>query len=90
MVDYEGTAQYSEVMKQLPMSVVQSSMLFFWNLKIELLQATLKSLKEEEITNINGLEKNGDGINHFTQLLEEITLKLEKLQRRNYTAFYTS
>lgn len=90
VVDYEGTSQYSEVMKQLPMSVVQSSMLFFWNLKIELLQATLKSLKEEETTNINGLEKSGDGINHFTQLLEEITLKLEKLQRRNYTAFYTS
>ena len=39
--EYEGTNQYSEAMKQLPMNIVQGSMLFFWALKIELLQATL-------------------------------------------------
>jgi len=87
--EYEGTNQYSEAMKQLPMNIVQGSMLFFWTLKIELLQATLRYLKEEEITNTNGLEKNGDGINHFTQLLEEITLKLKTLQERSYTAYST-
>jgi hypothetical protein len=87
--DYKSALTYSEAMKQLPMNIVQGSMLFFWTLKIELLQATLKYLKEEEITNTNGLEKNGDGINHFTQLLEEITLKLKTLQERSYTAYST-
>lgn len=89
IVEYTNTIEYSEAMKQLPMSVVQSSLLFFWTLKIELLQATLKYLKEEEMKSTHGLAKSGNGINPFTLLLEEITLKLKTLQESHYTAYYT-
>ena len=70
---------------------MQSALFFFWNLKIGLLEATLRYLKEEEEEKLtNGLEKSGDGINHFTQLLEEITLKLRMLKTKDYTGFYYS
>lgn len=71
---YTGTELLEEVMKFAPLSVVFSSMLFFWNLSSDLLQATMDYL-EEEVTGMNthlkhSLEENGDGIIQSIQSLK--------------------
>ena len=71
---YTGTELLEEVMKFAPLSVVFSSMLFFWNLSNDLLMATVDYL-EEEVTGMNthlkhNLEANGDGIIQSIQSLK--------------------
>ena len=80
---YTGTELLEEVMKFAPLSVVFSSMLFFWNLSSDLLQATMDYL-EEEVTEMNthlkhNLEANGDGIIQSIQSLKETLQDLMQL-----------
>lgn len=80
---YTGTELLEEVMKFAPLSVVFSSMLFFWNLSNDLLMATVDYL-EEEVTGMNthlkhNLEANGDGIIQSIQSLKEILHDLMQL-----------
>jgi len=75
---YTGTEALEEAMKFAPMSAVFGSMLFFWNLSSDLLQATMDYLKEE-VTEMNtqqkhNLEANGDGIIQSIQSLK-VTLQ---------------
>jgi spore coat polysaccharide biosynthesis predicted glycosyltransferase SpsG len=44
---YKGTSEYSELMKQTPMSVVNGALVFFYNLGRELSSHSLKSMREE-------------------------------------------
>jgi hypothetical protein len=79
---YTGTELLEEVMKFAPLSVVFSSMLFFWNLSKDLLQGTMDYL-EEEITEMNthsrhNLEVNGDGI---IQSIHSLKATLEDLMQ---------
>ena len=80
---YEGTATYSEVMQYAPLDVVMGAMVFFYNLNNELLMATLHSLEVEAIK-MDSQRKNsstspGDGINLYTQSLEETLQSLKEL-----------
>jgi hypothetical protein len=83
--EYNGSEKYSEVMKFAPMDAVLGSQVFFYNLGIELLKYTMDSLQElktadkiiiqQHINSLNG----GDGINQYTQSLEEICSSLKAL-----------
>ena len=71
--DYTGDDP--EKMKSMPMDAVLSSILFFYNLGMDLSKAMLNSLEEDQETNLARyltLEENGDGINHFSDSLKEI------------------
>ena len=71
--DYTGDDP--EVMKSMPMDAVLSSILFFYNLGMDLSQAMLNSLEEDKEMNLAQYltsEENGDGINHFSVSLKEI------------------
>ena len=71
--DYTGDDP--EVMKSMPMDAVLSSILFFYNLGMDLSKAMLNSLEEDKEMNLAQYltsEENGDGINHFSDSLKEI------------------
>ena len=70
--DYKG--EETIIMKSMPMDAVLSSILFFYNLGMDLSKAMLNSLEEEEMNIVQQriLEESGDGINHFLGSLEEI------------------
>jgi hypothetical protein len=67
--DYTGDDP--EKMKSMPMDAVLSSILFFYNLGMDLSKAMLNSL-EANLAQYLTLEENGDGINHFSDSLKEI------------------
>jgi len=65
--DYRGD-NYHQAMLHTPMDAVVSSMLFFWNLGIELSKAMIAYLQEahkEDLTPEQISVLNGDGINQF-------------------------
>ena len=71
--DYTGDDP--EKMKSMPMDAVLSSILFFYNLGMDLSKAMLNSLEEDKEMNLAQYltsEENGDGINHFSDSLKEI------------------
>ena len=71
--DYEG--EDNEIMLDMPMDAVLSSIIFFYNLGMDLSRAMLNSLHQEEnkaLVQQLTSEKNGDGINHFSDSLKEI------------------
>ena len=71
--EYEG--EDNEIMKDIPMDAVLSSVIFFYNLGMDLSKVMLNYLQEEEtqdlVQQLNS-EKNGDGINQFSGSLKEI------------------
>ena len=71
--EYEG--EDTEKMKDMPMDAVLSSIIFFYNLGMDLSKVMLNYLQHEEtqaLVQQLTLEKNGDGINHFSDSLREI------------------
>jgi len=66
--EYEG--EDTEVMKDMPMDAVLSSVIFFYNLGMDLSKVMLSYLHQEEnkdlVQQLN-LGKNGDGINRFSE-----------------------
>ena len=70
--DYKG--EESDKMKDMPMDAVLSSIIFFYNLGMDLSKAMLNFLEEEEMDLVQQqiLEENGDGINRFSDSLKEI------------------
>jgi len=70
--DYKG--EESEKMKNMPMDAVLSSIIFFYNLGMDLSKAMLNFLNEEEMDLMQQqiLEESGDGINRFSDSLKEI------------------
>jgi len=81
--DYEGSDKYAEVMKDAPVNVALGSVVFFYRLGNVLSSYLLDSLtqklkKDPEL--IKDLEQNGDGINQYTQSLEEMSQNLKRLQ----------
>ena len=75
--DYTGDDP--EKMKGMPMDAVLSSILFFYNLGMDLSQVMMNSLEEEEIALVQQqiLEESGVGINHFSDSLKEILQDLK-------------
>ena len=81
--DYEGSDKYAEVLKYMPLDIALGSMLFFYHLHNDCvigLKDYIQSEVEQSEQLNKLLEKNGGGINQFTQQLEEIfsTLKLSQ------------
>ena len=71
--EYKG--EDNQIMKDMPMDAVLSSILFFYHLGIDLSKAMLNSLEDQENKDLVQqltLEKNGDGINQFSDSLKEI------------------
>ena len=81
--DYEGTDKYSEIMKDAPVNVALGATVFFYRLGNVLSSYLLDSLTQrlrtdQELT--KDLERNGDGINQYTQSLEEMSQNLKRLR----------
>ena len=70
--DYDS--KNPDVMKDMPMDAVLSSILFFYNLGMDLSKAMLNYLEDNEMNLAQYLtsEQNGDGINQFSDSLKEI------------------
>ena len=82
---YKGSDKYADIMKDSPVTVALGSMVFFYNLGTELLRVTTHSLQKQALKELQDLktnpsEKNGDGINRYMLLLEEMSENLKKLQ----------
>lgn len=89
--DYNGSDQYAEVMKFAPLDVVLGSMVFFYNLSNELLNAMIAYLQHqvtehsETLVENSNLQTNGDGINQSMQSLKETLSTLNALPSFHYT-----
>lgn len=82
---YEVKEEIQEVMREMPMNVVISSMVFFYDLGKVLLRAIPKymekSLTKENLQQLEAhLQKNGVGINQSMLSLKEMSVSLKKLQ----------
>ena len=87
--DYEAADKYSEVLKYMPLDIALGSMLFFWTLLNDCgiaLSHYIQNEVEQSEAAKQVLEKNGVGINQFTQQLKEIYLNLIPLQ--NYQSLH--
>ena len=83
--EYNGSEARATESMDLPASLLLGGLVFFWDLGIELLKAMPCSLGPETMTLLEGhLLKDGDGISHYTQWQEGITLALSGLQKLKY------
>lgn len=81
---YKPSDVVSEIMKEMPMDAVMSSLIFFYRLGIQLSKATLRYTEAQLTKTTNShlketLEKNGVGINQFMDSLKETYSSLTKL-----------
>lgn len=79
IMEYEGTSEYSDLMKFTPVSIALGASVFFWTLGLELLEALgdylereTKKMSKTTGANKHNLESNGDGISQSMQQLKEI------------------
>lgn len=93
LIEYTGTAEFSDLMKFAPLGVTLSSSVFFWNLGSELLQGTIVYLEQqiakspkvlEILAKQHNFKNNGDGINQFMRSLREMSANLTKLPQWDY------
>jgi hypothetical protein len=94
IMQYNGAAEFSDLMQYAPMDVAISASVFFWTLGSELLSATLNYLKTETnkmmkegystLTHEPSSEKSGDGIQVSTDLLKETLQNMTKLQDTDF------
>ena len=74
IVDYEGLE--SDVMKDMPLDVCFSSVVFFYNLGIELSSNMMDYLTDQDLNNLTTEQvnsiKGGGGIQQFTNSLKEV------------------
>jgi hypothetical protein len=87
---YEPSDEVAELMKEMPLDVAMSAMVFFYDLGRELLKAIpsyiQKNLTEEQTYQLKQiLALNGVGINQYTHSLEEMFSSLTKLQNFHYS-----
>lgn len=67
--------------KDVPYSVYESALVFFYNLGNDLQNATLNYIQEiQETTEAETLERSGDGIKHLTHILKQ-----QEFQSTKYT-----
>jgi len=86
--DYDGS-KYADIMQYAPLGVVIGAMVFFWNLKTELLNLSLNSLEQEMGENLTTeqlktLEVSGVGINQslhsLTEILKDLKISQNSMQ----------
>lgn len=81
--DYEGSHKYSEVMREMPLSVVMGSMVFFYNLTNALLKVIPNYLEKEMETELMRGQisvENGEAIKSYIHSLKETSEDLMRLQ----------
>ena len=81
---YKPSEDIQELMRDMPLSVVMGSMVFFYRLGMELSMATRnyiqQSLKKDITSQVKmALEQSGDGINQYMHSLKEMYVDLTKL-----------
>jgi hypothetical protein len=76
--DYNGSDEYSDLMKFAPLQIVKGANVFFWTLEKDLLKATLTFLETEmnqemktHLAKELNLENNGVGMEAYTSSLKE-------------------
>ena len=78
--EYNGSINYSDVMKHAPLDVVFGANVFFYNLGKELLKSTMNYLENnkevQSILQSETLGENGDGIIRYLQSAMEMPLTL--------------
>ena len=81
--EYEGTSEFSEVMKFMPLDVALGSLVFFYRLGNELLAATrqflVQEVEEMASQEKSNSPKDGDGTIASTHSLKEMLLSLTQL-----------
>jgi len=92
---YEPSEEVSNLMKEMPLDVVISAMVFFYDLGKELLRAIpsyiQNNLTEEQTYQLKQtLAQNGVGTNQYTDSLEEMFSSLIKLPSFQYSSASTS
>jgi hypothetical protein len=79
--EYKGSQERCELMKTMPLDVVLSSTVFFFNLLAELLIYTANFLETDttfqDLLEKHNSELNMDGILAITHLLKETSLSLK-------------
>ena len=88
---YEAKEEVQQIMKNMPMDVALSAMLFFYDLGKVLLQAIPrymeKNLSKKDMQQLEAhLQKNGGGINQFMHSLKEMSFDLTKLQNYHFSS----
>jgi hypothetical protein len=87
--EYESSYKYSEVLKYMPLDIALGSMLFFWTLQNDCVNALTDYIQNEVEQSEQvkqALEKSGVGINQFTQQLKGIfsdSMQLPNYQSQN-------
>lgn len=80
--EYNGTSELSETMRNMPLSVVMGSIVFFYNLSKELLSCIpnyiQKQLTKEQLAEVVSLQ-SGENTTKYTQSLREILDGLTRL-----------
>lgn len=83
IIDYQGTDEFSDLMKFMPLDAALGAYVFFWNLGNELLKATRNYLTDQlrEVITVDSdnSKKAGGGITHSINLQEVITSRLIEL-----------
>jgi len=92
---YEPSDEVSELMKEMPLDVAMSAMVFFYDLGTELLRAIpnyiQKNLTEEQTYQLKQiLTVSGAGINQYTLSLKEMFSSLTELPNFQYSNASTS
>jgi hypothetical protein len=73
--EYESSYKYAEVLKYMPLDIALGSMLFFWTLQNDCVNALADYIQNEVEQSEQAkqvLAKSGVGINQYTQQLKEI------------------
>ena len=88
---YEPNDEVKEIMKEMPLDAVMSSMVFFYDLGKELSIATLNSIEQEMMKGTISLpkeflDKDGDGFNQFMQSLREMSSNLTELHKSPFSS----
>lgn len=82
IMPYNGSEEYAEMMKDMPLSCVQGALVFFWNLANELQEATQKCLTEELLKEIQPpiTSRLSGGIQRLRDWLRTTSLTYQRLR----------
>lgn len=90
IIDYQGTDEFANLMKHMPLGVALGAYVFFYHLGSELLNSTLKFLQHEAKELISQHSDNfqnvGDGIMQYIDLLTDKYLDLTKSPANPFTS----
>lgn len=73
IINYQGTEQYANIMKHMPLSIVNGALVFFSSLANELVSYTQKYMQVEQakVNQHRTTSKNGDGMLRLRNWLKE-------------------